>query len=149
MGDSAHFYGEYLISNMFLRSLDEKFVKELLSSKKLIKSRKDLDEIAQSNGYHLRRVTRQFENLKRKKLSLSQLKFFCSVTADFIPTGLYAAVEDGRQWQCNLYEVNHTAECIFHLLLKYLLFLRCIHSSNGSVALPHSFFAVLGSTVCA
>ena len=51
-------------------------------SKKPVKSRKDLDDISDATSLNLRRVTRQFENLKR----------------------LYSFIEEGRQWQCNLKE---------------------------------------------
>jgi hypothetical protein len=62
-------------------SLDDIFVKEILLTKKVIKSRKDLDDIAEATNLNLRRVTRQFENVKR----------------------LFTAVEESKSsWQCNV-----------------------------------------------
>jgi hypothetical protein len=62
-------------------TLDDIFVKEILVTKKPVKSRKDLDDIAESTGLNLRRVTRQFENLKR----------------------LFVAIEESKSsWQCNI-----------------------------------------------
>jgi hypothetical protein len=45
-------------------SLDDIFVREILN-KKLSKNRKDLEDASESTGLNLRRVTRQYENLKR------------------------------------------------------------------------------------
>ncbi len=45
-------------------SLDDLFVREFLN-KKLTKSRKDLEDISETTGLNLRRVTRQFDNIKR------------------------------------------------------------------------------------
>jgi hypothetical protein len=45
-------------------SLDDIFVREILN-KKLSKNRKDLEDSSESTGLNLRRVTRQYENLKR------------------------------------------------------------------------------------
>lgn len=45
-------------------SLDDSFVREILN-KRLVKSRKDLEDISESTGLNLRRITRQLENIKR------------------------------------------------------------------------------------
>jgi hypothetical protein len=45
-------------------NLDDIFIREVLS-KKLTKNRKDLEDISENTGLNLRRVTRQYENLKR------------------------------------------------------------------------------------
>lgn len=45
-------------------SLDDIFVRELLN-KKILKSRKDLEDASEVSGLNLRRVTRQFDNIKR------------------------------------------------------------------------------------
>lgn len=45
-------------------SLDDLFVREILN-KRLVKSRKDLEEISELSGLNLRRITRQLDNIKR------------------------------------------------------------------------------------
>jgi hypothetical protein len=45
-------------------SLDDFFVREILN-KRLVKSRKDLEDIAEGTNLNLRRITRQLDNIKR------------------------------------------------------------------------------------
>ena len=45
-------------------ALDDIFVRELLN-KRLTKSRKDLEDVSETTALNLRRVTRQFDNIKR------------------------------------------------------------------------------------
>eukprot|EP01039_Chlorochromonas_danica_P010816 gene10816-12025_t len=45
-------------------TLDDGFVRELLN-KRFVKSRKDLEDISESTGLNLRRITRQLDNIKR------------------------------------------------------------------------------------
>ena len=58
--------------------LDDSIVREIVY-KRLSKSRKDLDDVADATGFPLKRVTRQFDNLRR----------------------IYTFAED-IQWQCNV-----------------------------------------------
>lgn len=45
-------------------ALDDSVLKEIIFRQKFSKSRKDLDEICEVTGLNIRRVTRQFDNLK-------------------------------------------------------------------------------------
>jgi hypothetical protein len=55
-------YNPYLIDNYW--SVDDSFVKEVLN-KKLTRSRKDLEDAAETLHLNLRSLTRQYDNIKR------------------------------------------------------------------------------------
>jgi hypothetical protein len=55
-------YQPFLVDSYW--SVDDSFVREILN-KRFARSRKDLEEAAESNNLNLRSVTRQFDNIKR------------------------------------------------------------------------------------
>ena len=59
-------------------SYDDTVMREVIN-KKLVKSRKDLDEISETTGLPLIRVTRQFDNMKRMYSLLEESKAYYSV----------------------------------------------------------------------
>lgn len=78
-------------------SLDDIFVREFLN-KKLTKSRKDLEDISETAGLNLRRVTRQFDNIKR----------------------IYTAFEDSSNLNDNIYSfITNTFLLSSNLCKKY------------------------------
>jgi len=66
-------------------ALDDIVVREVIV-KRLTKSRKDLDDVSESTGLNLRRVTRQFENIRR----------------------IYMGIEEDQKFECNLVEYCHS-----------------------------------------
>lgn len=87
-------------------SLDDVVVREVVvGSKRLTRSRKDLDDVSESTGISLRSVTRQFDNLKR----------------------LYTAVEDNDK--CNLFDfVQRNVLLTPELSRKYACILFLLYS---------------------
>ena len=87
-------------------ALDDVVVREVVvGSKRLTRSRKDLDDVSESTGISLRSVTRQFDNLKR----------------------LYTAVEDNER--CNLFDfVQRSVLLKPELSRKYACILFLLYS---------------------
>lgn len=46
-------------------SLDDLFIREILNRKLINKNRKDIEEISEITGLNIRRITRQYDNLKK------------------------------------------------------------------------------------
>lgn len=59
-------------------SLDNSVVREIVY-KRLTKSRKDLDDVADVTGYPLKRVTRQFDNLRRIYTVAEDIQLQCNL----------------------------------------------------------------------
>lgn len=83
-------------------SIDDSVVREMLG-KRFSKNRKDLDEIAESTHVPLRRVTRQFDNLKRIYTSLEESKQFQCNIIEFIQENFALPLHLSRKYTCLLY----------------------------------------------
>lgn len=83
-------------------SIDDTVVREMLG-KRFSKNRKDLDEISDSTGVPLRRVTRQFDNLKRIYTSLEEVKQFQCNMMEFIQEQFALPLYLCRKYTCLLY----------------------------------------------
>jgi hypothetical protein len=66
-------------------SLDDTFVRELLN-KRLNKSRKDLEDISEDTKINLRKVTRQYDNIKRIYSSFEEAISSSSSSSSAAPT---------------------------------------------------------------
>lgn len=64
---------------------DESVIREVIN-KKLVKSRKDLDDISEATGIPLVRVTRQSDNIKRMYVLLEETKQFQGNLVKFVET---------------------------------------------------------------
>lgn len=77
-------------------ALDDVVVREVIV-KRLTKSRKDLDDVSEATGLNLRRITRQFENIRR----------------------IYIGIEEDQKFECNLVEYCHSFGLSGLLTRKY------------------------------
>jgi hypothetical protein len=67
----------FVIENYW--GLDNVIVREVLI-KRFTKSRKDIDDVADTTGINLRKVTRQFDNIRRVYLGIEEIqKFECNI----------------------------------------------------------------------
>ena len=83
-------------------SLDDTVVKELIvGSKRLSRSRKDLDDVAESTGIPLRSVTRQFDNLKRCYTQIEDLED-CNLF-EYMSSNILLPTELARKYACILF----------------------------------------------
>lgn len=73
-------------------SLDDIIVKEIIAKQRLTKTRKDLDDICENTGHNIRKVTRQFDNLKCAYNILESIQFmgnlFDHISSNFCLKGL-------------------------------------------------------------
>eukprot|EP01036_Dinobryon_divergens_P023233 gene23233-31559_t len=93
-------------------SLDDKFVREILFNKRLNKSRKELEDIAEATSLNLRRVTRQYDNVKR---ILNAFEEAC--TSQWM--NIYSFV--AKQFKLNYNQARKYACIVFHIISKFNL----------------------------
>ena len=82
--------------------LDDVIVREMLS-RKLSKNRKDLDEISEISGFPLRRVTREFGNLRRIATAVEERQ--CNIL-NFVEQQFALPTKLARRYTCLLFLIN-------------------------------------------
>lgn len=80
-------------------SLDDIFVREFLN-KKLTKSRKDLEDISETTGLNLRRVTRQFDNIKRVYVSFEDSSNLNDNIYSFVSNNFLLSSNLSKKYAC-------------------------------------------------
>lgn len=87
----------FVIENYW--GLDNVIVREVLI-KRFTKSRKDIDDVADTTGLNLRKVTRQFDNIRRVYLGMEEIqKFECNIL-DYCLKNIGLDLKLARRYSC-------------------------------------------------